>query len=78
MLDATGHTDRQRAGLDPVTEVVDGILTGHYTYPNRETGWIKLVKSNPPGILDEVVKEFPDRLSAKLWLANQWRAGNLR
>lgn len=59
-------------------QAVDGILTGYYTHPNGQTGKVELVKGNPPGTPDAVVREFPDEYSAKLWLRTEWLAGRLR
>ena len=78
MSDATGHMDRPGAGPDSTNELVSGIPTNHYTHPNPETGMIEVVRSNPPGTPDTVVKEFSDRPSARLWLAGEWLAGNLK
>ena len=78
MADATGHMDRPGAGPLSVNEFVNGIPTNHYTHPNPETGKIEVVKISPPGTPDKVVKEFPDRASAREWLATEWLAGRLR
>lgn len=78
MADATGHMDRPGAGPDSTNELVGGIPTNHYTHKNPETGKIEVVKSNPPGRADAVVKEFSDRASARAWLQEEWLAGRLR
>jgi|HubBroStandDraft_4_1064222.scaffolds.fasta_scaffold1020602_1 hypothetical protein len=78
MSDATGHMDR--SGVDPVStdEFVGGIPTNHYTRENLQTGRAEVVKINRPGTPDEVVKEFSDRTTARLWLMEEWLAGRLR
>jgi hypothetical protein len=63
MTDATGHMDRPGAGPDSTNEFVDGIPSNHYTHQNRETGKIEVVKVNPPGVPDTVVKEFDESRS---------------
>ena len=78
MSDATGHMDRPGAGPFSVNEPVNGILTNHYTYENPETGLVEVVRSNPPGIPDAVVKEFHDRATARTWLNDEWLAGRLK
>jgi hypothetical protein len=78
MSDATGHMDRPGAGPFSTNEFVDGIPTGHYTHENRQTRRIEVVKSNPPGVLDTVVREFDDRGTARLWIRDEWLAGRLR
>jgi len=78
MSDATGHKDRPGVGLSSTTEIVDGIPTNHYTHENPETGRIEVVRGNPPGFSDTVVKEFSDRTTARLWLRNEWRSGRLK
>lgn len=77
MADATGHMDRPGAGPFSTNEFVNGIPTNHYTHENPETGMIEVVRSNPPGAPDAVVKEFRDRASARQWLAEEWLAGRL-
>jgi hypothetical protein len=78
MADATGHMDRPGAGPDSTNEFVGGIPTNHYTHENPQTGQVEVVKSNPPGTPDAVVKEFSDRASARLWIKEEWIAGRLR
>jgi hypothetical protein len=78
MSDATGHMDRPGAGPFSTNEFVDGIPTNHYTHENPETGKIEVVRVNPPGIPDRVVKEFSDRAAARLWLREEWRSGRLK
>ncbi len=78
MTDAIGHADRPGAGPLSAVEVVNGIPSNHYTHENPETGMFEVVKINPPGTLDTVVKEFSDRISAKLWIHEEWLAGRIR
>ena len=78
MTDATGHMDRPGAEPDSTNESVDGIPTNQYTHENPETGKIEVVKSNPPGTPDTVVKVFTDRHSAKLWLRDECMARRLQ
>jgi hypothetical protein len=78
MSDATGHMDRPGAGPFSTNEFVDGIPTNHYTHQNPENGKVEVVRSNPPGTPDAVVKEFPDRTTARLWLRQEWLAGRLK
>ena len=78
MADATGHMDRPGAGPFSTNEVVDGIPTNHYTHENPETGRIEVVRGNPPGTPDTVVKEFGDRYSARLWIREEFLAGRLK
>jgi hypothetical protein len=59
-------------------EAVNGIPTNHYTHQNPETGVIEVVRGNPLGTPDTVVKEFPDRLSARLWTRDEFPAGRLK
>lgn len=78
MADATGHMDRPGAGPDSVNVAVDGILTGFYTHPNKQTGEMELVKTSPPNTPDVVIREFPDLPSAQTWFLEEWRTGRLR
>jgi hypothetical protein len=78
MSDATGHMDRPGAGPFSTNEFVDGVPTNHYTHENPETGRIEVVKSNPSGVPDAVVREFDDRGAARLWIRDEWLAGRLR
>jgi hypothetical protein len=78
MTDATGHMDRPGAGPMSVNEFVNGIPTNHYTHPNSETGKIEVVRGNPPGTPDTVVKEFDNRTSAREWIAQEFLAGRLK
>jgi hypothetical protein len=78
MTDTTGHMDRPGAGPMSVNEFVNGIPTNHYTHPNPETGKIEVVRGNPPGTPDTVVKEFADRTSAREWIAQEFLAGRLK
>jgi anaerobic selenocysteine-containing dehydrogenase len=78
MSDATGHMDRPGAGPLSVNEYVGGIPTNHYTHPNPETGKIEVVRANPPGMPDTVVKEFSNRPAARLWIAEEWLNGRLK
>ncbi|MGH9418540.1 MAG: hypothetical protein ACRD3J_01090, partial [Thermoanaerobaculia bacterium] len=77
MTDSTGHMDRPGAGPFSTNEFVDGIPTNHYTHENPETRKIEVVKSNPPGVPDSVVKEFDDRGAARLWIRDELLAGRL-
>ncbi len=78
MTDATGHMDRPGAGPQSTNEFVNGIPTNHYTHENPETGLIEVVRGNPPGVPDTVVKEFSDRLTARLWIRDEFLAGRLK
>lgn len=78
MSDATGHMDRPGAGPFSVNEFVNGVPTNHYTHPNPATGRIEVVRANPPGTPDVVVKDFVDRESARQWIAQEFLAGRLR
>ena len=78
MTDATGHKDRPGAGPMSATEVVNGIPTNYYTHENPETRMIEVVRGNPPGTPDTVVKEFRDRLSARLWIQEEFLTGRLK
>lgn len=72
MSDAAGRMDRPGASPFSTNEFVDGIPTNHYTHDNPETGRTEVVKINPPGIPDLVVKEFSDRTTARQWLREEW------
>jgi hypothetical protein len=78
LADSTGRMDRSGAGPRSVYEWVAGVPTNHYTHENLTTKLIELVKANPAGVPDQVLWEFPDRLSARLWLNTEWLAGRLR
>ena len=75
MSDATGHMDRPGAGPQSTNEFVNGIPTNHYTHENPETGKIEVVRINPPGTPDTVVRKFSDRSTARQWLAEEWLNG---
>jgi len=77
MADATGHVDRPGAGPFSTNEFVGGIPTNHYTHENPETRRIEVVKANPPGVPDLVVKEFDDR-GVALWIPRGIFGGKIR
>jgi len=68
MTDPTGRMDRPGAGPLSVNLAVDGASTGYYSNPNPETGRVEIVKRNPRGTPDAVVKEFRSLSDAKAWL----------
>ena len=78
LTDITNHKDRPGAGPFSPTEVVDGIPTNYYTNQNPETEKIEVVRANAPGTPDTVVREFDDRIAAKLWIRDEWLAGRLK
>ena len=78
MADSTGHTDGPGAGPQYIREWVAGVPTNLYTHENPTTKLIEVVKANPAGVPDQVVRDFPDRLSARIWLSRGWLAGKLR
>jgi len=78
MSDATGHMDRPGAGPSSTNEAVNGIPTNYYTHKNPETGMVEVVRANPPGTPDTVVREFSDKTSARLWIREEWLAGRLK
>ena len=78
MTNATGHMDRPGAGPMSVNEFVGGIPTNHYTHANPETRKIEVVRGNPPGTPDTVVKEFDDRAAARESIAEEFLAGRLK
>jgi hypothetical protein len=77
MADATGHMDRPGAGPDSVNISIEGLLTGYYSHPNKQTGKVELVKANPPGTPDEVIEEFEDYISLNTWFLEKWREGKV-
>jgi hypothetical protein len=76
MSDATGHMDWPGAGSYSVQRTVNGIHVPFYTHP-KNGGGVQLIRINPPGTLDTLVKEFTDVTSAQYWLEIEWRAGRL-
>ena len=76
--DAAERLHRPGAGAWPGNELGDGIPAGYGSRPNAETGQMEVVKRNAAGLPDTVIREFPDRLSAQLWLRLEWLAGKLR
>jgi hypothetical protein len=65
MSDATGHMDRPGAGpLSSSTMAIGGIPINHYIHDNPITGRVEIVRPMPPGVPDQVVKEFPNRTVA--------------
>jgi len=78
MSDAIGHMDRPGAGPFSTNEAVDGIPTNRYTHENPETGRVEVVRANPPGVPVTVVKEFSDRIAARLWIREEWLGGRLK
>ena len=78
MTDATGHMDRPGSGTVFDERVCRRSPTNHYTHENPKTRRIEVVKSNPPGVPDLVVKEFDDRGAARLWIRVEFLAGRLR
>jgi hypothetical protein len=78
MSDATGHMDRPGAGPMSTNEFVGSIPTNHYTHEDPETGRIEVVKGNPPGTPDTVVREFGDRTTAREWIREEFLAGRLK
>ena len=56
MSDAAGQKDRPGVGPSSTTEVVDGVPTNHYTHENPQTRRIEVVRGNPPGVPDAVLR----------------------
>jgi hypothetical protein len=48
------------------------------SHENPESYAIEVVKSNPPGTADVVVKEFTNKAEARQCLADEYLAGGLR
>ncbi len=78
MADATGHKDRPGAGPESFDMYIGGIPLNHYINDNPNTGQVEIVKPMPPGTLDAVVKDFPDRIAAWTWAEAEFNAGRLR
>jgi hypothetical protein len=77
MSDATGHMDRPGAGPFSSMMSIGGIPINHYIHDNPTTGMVEIVRPMPPGVPDQVVKEFANRETAWAWAEAEWRAGRL-
>lgn len=77
MSDATGHMDRPGAGPFSSMMSIGGVPINHYIHDNPTTRMVEIVRPMPPGVPDQVVKEFPDRATAWAWAETEWRAGRL-
>lgn len=77
MADATGHMDRPGAGPSSSMMAIGGVPINHYIHDNPQTGLVEIVRPKPPGVPDEVVREFSNRTDAWAWAETEWRAGRL-
>jgi len=78
MTDATGHMNRPGAGPSSSSMYIGGIPLNHYINHNPETGRVEIAKPMLNGVLDELVKDFPDEASAWAWAEAEFQAGRLR
>lgn len=77
MTDNTGHMNRPGAGPLSSMMYINGIPLNVYINDNTETGKVEIAKPAPAGQDDELVKDFPDRVSAWAWAEAEFRAGRL-
>ena len=68
-----------RPGAGPFSEnmSINGIHLNCYINYNPETGRVEIAKPMPPGTLDELVRDFPDRASAWAWAQAEFNVENL-
>jgi len=78
MTDATGHMNRPGAGPFSSNMSIGGMPINHYINHNPQTGRVEVVKPMPPGIQDQLVKDFSNEASAWAWAEAEFRAGRLR
>jgi hypothetical protein len=57
---------------------IGGMPINHYINHNPQTGRVEVVKPMPPGIQDQLVKDFSNEASAWAWAEAEFRAGRLR
>ncbi len=77
VTDATGHMNRPGTGPFSSSLSINGIPMNCYINYNPETNRVEIAKPSPPGVLDELVMDFPDRASAQVWVRQEFEAGRL-
>ena len=77
MTDATGHMNRPGAGPLSSSMRINDIPLNCYISDNPETGRTEIAKPMPPGTMDELVKDFPNRMTAWAWADAEFSAGRL-
>ena len=68
-----------RPGAGPLSSSmhIGGIPLNVYINDNPITGRIEIARPMPNNVLDELVKDFPDRQSAWAWAQVEFNAGRL-
>jgi hypothetical protein len=56
---------------------IDGIPLNRYINHNPQTGKVEIAKPMPPGVQDELVKDFPNEAAAWEWAKAEFLAGRL-
>jgi hypothetical protein len=77
MTDSTGHMNRPGAGPSSTSLFYNGVPLNLYLNHNSATRRVEIAKPMPPGILDELIKDFPDEASARAWVIEEFNAGRL-
>ena len=75
MTDSTGHFNHPNAGPYSVQIRPD---IPYYLQPNPRTGRIELIEIAPDNEQDEIIMDFPDKVSAQMWVNNEVNAGRLK
>jgi hypothetical protein len=56
---------------------IDGIPLNCYLNYNPTNGRVEIVKSMPPGVLDELVMDFSSPTAAWAWATEEFHAGRM-
>jgi hypothetical protein len=73
MTDLAGQKNRPGAGSYSQEMWVEGIALDSYINHHPETGRVEIVRMMPPGVPDELIKDFPDEEAAWAWVRNEFR-----
>jgi hypothetical protein len=77
MTDAAGGKDRPGAGRHCEDLFADGAPLNCYLNYNPQSGRVEIARIMPPGVQDELVRDFPNEDSARDWIRHEVRAGRM-
>jgi hypothetical protein len=74
MTDASGKKDRPGSGSFSQEMFVEGAPLNCYLNCHPDTGRVEIVRIMPPGVPDELVKDFASEDAAWAWVRGEVRA----
>jgi len=77
VTDAAGRKDRPGAGSHCEEMLIEGNPLNCYLNYNPETERVEVVRIMPPGVPDQLLRDFPDEESAWAWTLSEVRVQRL-